>query len=451
MRIPFECRPVLIAIVAVAVIAMSTTIPAAAKEQSVTQTDDCEFESAITAFNQNKSVQAKELFEACIAANNEMAASSFYLGILARNAKDLPKARTLLTRAAKLNPASIGYRLELAVTHEWMSNLETAQQIYKTVLSEDAQNLPARIGSARMDHWRGNVARSIKSYQALNQEYPDHTGIRSGLAMALLADGKLDQSRLLLEKNLAANPNDAGAKQGLAMIDKTRKQTVDFYASTVRAADGQTSRRIQLLVAAQINYRWRLLAELSSGRKNSTVVNGNANAGGKATKSEASLTTVYRFSTKTTGTFGLKYQWLENDKTQLQLQVAGAHNLTPDQTISYGLIPTLTGSRLTSTLGYAGYSYTTSSRWVVSGTVYRGWDRDAANSVAGSITVGKEYSSRSSIRIGLSASRTGATSASTVFGQIQYPLSKNMAANLRFNESLSGKEREISLGLRIEF
>lgn len=409
----------------------------------------CDFEQAITHFNQSDYIAAQPLFLSCLEENSEAAQSSFYLGLIARQAKQLTLARQYLQKAADWQPESLNYSLELAVTYEWSSDLLSAIRIYETVLSQDSENFPARLGLARLLHWRGYLRQSRAAYAELKQQYPDHPAVLNGLAHALLADGDLNAARDLFNTVLGQNPESQTALDGLEMLSKVKKHSIQIDTGYSDLADGNSNKEYQLSYAWQANYAWRWGASIS--QRDSTVTQPN-NIGipeNRAIQSIYSLSAGYRYSAQTMWQFGYDTQNL-NDGDWLHRIRLGYNGFNGSHSWDISATPSLLNGDFVNSLQSVGYGY----QWVnssINARLFYAFDKEFSDSQSFSINWQQNFKSGAWYSAGGSVGRFERRQSYNLFVTGSYPLTQQLSVRASVIADLTNNQLRISSGLSYAF
>jgi Flp pilus assembly protein TadD len=411
----------------------------------------CNHEAGMAAFRDGDRATATKLLEACVEAGEHTADARFHLGILARNAKELDTAEAELAEAVRLDPERIAFRLEWAVTLEWLSRLDDAKRVYKEALELEPGNLSARLGIARMEHWQGHLRRSLALYRELLLAFPGDRGVRSGLAFALMADNKVDESRDLFEQLLADNPDDTSARKGLDMLANLRTRKLESHAGKIRDAFGRDIRQFRVSYTSTPSYAFKWGFELTDRDGFVLPPDGSGVPNNRAIKSTQALFGEYRFNTKTSVFGSLRREELLGDEDQRKLHLEVMHKPGERHRLFAGAIPAWIDGKHVNTLSYAGYVFQSDSDWSAMAQYYYGWDRQFPDSQALSLSWTRSYAKNSWLRLGASASKTAGDRTTSAFFNVRHYLSRDFALSASLVNNFSTDEREINLGVIYEF
>ncbi|MBT8049317.1 MAG: hypothetical protein KJO92_12960 [Gammaproteobacteria bacterium] len=411
----------------------------------------CDIEAGLAAFHAQEQTAAETLLRECTTVGEPLAEAHFYLGILARNAGKLESAETDLAAAVRLQPDNVSYRLEWAVTKEWLGRLAEAQGIYTGALTIQPGNLPARLGIARMEHWRGHLRRSLAIYRELRIDFPADRGVQTGLAYALMADNKVDDARALFTDLLTTDPKDASAAKGLEMLEDLRTHQVQAHGGKVRDALGQDISQFRFAYSATPSYAFKWGFELVGRNGFVQPPDSSGVPVNRAVKSSQAVFGEYRFNAKTSTFASLRREELAGDEKQHKLHLELMHKPSDKHRIFAGVIPALIDGRYASALTYAGYVYEHSKEWSAMAQFYYGLDREFPESQALSVSVTRNYGLRSWLRLGTSYSQTSGNGQSSAYLSVRHHINREWAVSGQVINNFSTNEREINLGVIYEF
>lgn len=411
----------------------------------------CDLQAGLAAFQAAQRASAEELLRECSMTDEYAAAAYFHLGILARNAEELQPAEAELAAAVRLAPGNVPYRLEWAVTLEWQGQLSEAQAIYEEALMIEPGNLPARLGIARMEHWRGHLQRSLSIYRELSQEFPKHRGVQSGLAYALLADRKIEESRELFKVLLATDPEDASARTGLEMVNDLRNHQFEVQGGEIKDALGRDIRQFRLTYSATPSYALKWGFELIGRNGFVQPPESSGVPVNRAIKSSQALFGEYRFNAQTSAFVALRREELAGDEDQRKLHFELMHQPAEHHRLFTGVIPAWIDGNFVNALSYAGYVYEPGKKWNAMAQFFYGWDRQYPDSRALSLAWTRNYGQRNWLRLGASASETSGDRATSAFLNLRHHLNREWAISTSLFTNFSSNQHEINLGVHYEF
>ena len=411
----------------------------------------CDFDSGQQFFLQGDPAAANTALAQCVADGEREAESSFYLGIIARDADRLSDAASLLGRAVQLAPDDVTYKLELAVTHEWLGHLDDASDVYESILSVQPANLPARLGLARMLHWQGHLRNSIKTYRALLEAHPDSAAVKTGLAFALLADHKLDAARTLFADSLRSNPQDASARNGLNMLKKLRKHRVSIDQGAFEGGNGKVTRHFRAAVVSTPNYALRWGAEYFRSNEITRPLDVHGVPVYRSVKAARSLFADYRLNADNAVTLSWTGEKLGANATQNRLMIEARRQFSQKHRFFAGARTTRAGSKNINLVAHAGYTFTSGARWSLTGRFSHSSDREFADARAVSVFLDSAYRTRDQLRLGASVNASGGrSSVSLSFSSVNY-LTRNLSFSSNLVSDLADRKGQLTFGVNYEF
>lgn len=119
---------------------------------------------------------------------------------------------------------------------------EEAARHYRAALRASGSYIPALIALGNLALERGETARARRYYRRALLVDPDHPGANNNLAMALLAEGRLDEAEILARKALAnAGPLDPYVQDTLAQIRERKGVTWHRRSGRERSASASSA------------------------------------------------------------------------------------------------------------------------------------------------------------------------------------------------------------------
>jgi len=185
--------------------------------------DDKEAHAAAL-YQQSYALEAGREYGAALARMREIeskAGKSYFLSVrtgwLAYLAGEFAASENAYREAIGIAPkaieAKLGLTLPLLAAKKWR-DLERA---CRDVLAVDAQNMVARARIAAALYSLGNYPDSATFYRKLVEEYPADLDHKTGLGWALVRMGKRQEGKALFAQVLAVAPENANARQGMAL------------------------------------------------------------------------------------------------------------------------------------------------------------------------------------------------------------------------------------------
>jgi Tfp pilus assembly protein PilF len=199
----------------------------------------CQIEEAQRLFGQQPRPVAtiEPMLAACAAAGSTDYRVYMFLGVMARDAGDRPRAIEWLQKARAADPKAINPALELGFTLEAQHAAE-ARKVYEEILQGEPTNRPALLGLGRVARSQNRLDEARSIYQRLLAANPNDPDALNGMAWLALADRRREQGRAGFEHVLELDPGNAEAKIGLSKAADVYRYTVDALGSLVSTASG---------------------------------------------------------------------------------------------------------------------------------------------------------------------------------------------------------------------
>lgn len=175
------------------------------------------------AYRESYALEVKRDFAGAIAKTREATGGSatyfatMRIAWLSYLAVDYAGSATGYTSAIAMEPKAIEPKLGLALAQLGARNWPELERACRAVLAMDAHNATALARLAQANYWSGKYADAASTYQQLSSDYPAELDYKTGLGWALLKMGKPAEARQVFEAVLAVSPDNANAKQGLAV------------------------------------------------------------------------------------------------------------------------------------------------------------------------------------------------------------------------------------------
>jgi tetratricopeptide (TPR) repeat protein len=146
-----------------------------------------------------------------------------------------------LRRALVLNPGSALAPFFMGLVHERTGSLDEAQADYARAAEVSAECYPARLGLARIQERRGNLAASVSILEDLIQMYPDSFSVTRQLAVAYYHTGDWSRAQTALSECLRVEAQDGELILMLAhaMVEQGRFLTAQRPLEQYSAIDAQ--------------------------------------------------------------------------------------------------------------------------------------------------------------------------------------------------------------------
>jgi len=199
-------------------------------------------ENAATLIRDNRIVEAEQQLNIVLKMAPNDAAALNLLGTVRAQQRRLDEAETLLTRAAKIEPAFVAVHMNLAFLYLLKNAPEKTILELKAVLNLEPNNIDANYKLARLLLSRGQIDDSIGVLEKA-KSIPS----ASAIFLALLGDayfkkGNADKAEETYLLTLATQKNNADAMLGLAKISQRRGdiKTAQAYLSQARELAGNS-------------------------------------------------------------------------------------------------------------------------------------------------------------------------------------------------------------------
>lgn len=181
---------------------------------------------------------------------------------------------------------------------------DSADALYRRILSRWPKEPRARVGLANLLAWEGKAARALRSYDSVLAEVPDHPGALRGRGGALNQLGRHTAAARVLEHALELTPRDAGAAGELARAE--------LGSGRFRSARAHLEGRVDPMLRGVADSALRATA---SAAEISGLV--------RRRKDQLDLS---RVTARTTGSVGSLKLYGEYERSELEDGVAGFRN-----------------------------------------------------------------------------------------------------------------------------
>ena len=199
-------------------------------------------ENAATLIRDNRIVEAEQQLNIILKMAPNDAAALNLLGTVRAQQRRLDEAETLLTHAAKIDPAFVAVHMNLAFLYLLKNAPEKTILELKAVVNLEPNNIEANYKLARLLLSRGQIDDSIGVLEKA-KSIPS----ASAIFLALLGDaylkkGNADKAEETYLLTLATQKNNADAMLGLAKISQRRgdTKTAQAYLSQARELAGNS-------------------------------------------------------------------------------------------------------------------------------------------------------------------------------------------------------------------
>jgi serine/threonine protein kinase/Tfp pilus assembly protein PilF len=144
--------------------------------------------------------QAESHLQQALADDNESADAHAHLAFVYYYLGRKNKLREEAELSLKLEPANREAQMGMALYHQLNGNYDEAQRILLEIMDSDPGFMPARGNFAENLREMGDYGGAIREYRKLYEEAPQLLQSRAFLAQAYQSDGKLSESRSLLDQ-----------------------------------------------------------------------------------------------------------------------------------------------------------------------------------------------------------------------------------------------------------
>ena len=137
-----------------------------------------------------------------------------------------PRAVEIFQRGLQLQPGNARLTLGLANYYSYAGQFGQAVPLLRAVVAKDTSNIPALVAlgdALSYSGQAGSAAEAVGYYARAHNLAPNNTSATVGLGRALVYSGRYADGARLLNAAVAANPNDAGALEALALAQSTLK------------------------------------------------------------------------------------------------------------------------------------------------------------------------------------------------------------------------------------
>jgi tetratricopeptide (TPR) repeat protein len=135
---------------------------------------------------------------------------------LAYLAGDFPGSIGGYTAAIAAEPKVVEPRLGLTLPLLAARNWKDLEHACRDALAIDPHNAIALARLAAAQYWGTNYPGAESTYRQLTVDYPSDLDYKTGLAWALLKEGRTADARLIFTAVLAVSPDNVNAKAGMA-------------------------------------------------------------------------------------------------------------------------------------------------------------------------------------------------------------------------------------------
>jgi tetratricopeptide (TPR) repeat protein len=179
-------------------------------------------ENAATLIRNNRIVEAEQQLNSILKIAPNEAAALNLLGTVRAQQGRLNEAETLMTRAAKIDPAFVAVHMNLAFLYMLKNAPEKAISELKVVVSLEPDNIEANYKLARLLLSRGQIDDSIAVIEKVKLSPPASVVFLTLLGDAYLKKGNVDKAEENYLLVLAAQKDNADAILGLAKVSRSR-------------------------------------------------------------------------------------------------------------------------------------------------------------------------------------------------------------------------------------
>ena len=160
-------------------------------------------------------VLAALILEAVPAAAQQSTADSAWI------AGDFHTARIIYERLLADDPQHVRANYRLGILASWDGKLDSALVLIRRARAVEPRDPDIRATEARILSWDGRTDQAIALYDSVVTEYPRHADALAGLSQVYLWTGRYSQSRVYMNRALAADPGSRTAQE----LDRTLRAT----------------------------------------------------------------------------------------------------------------------------------------------------------------------------------------------------------------------------------
>jgi tetratricopeptide (TPR) repeat protein len=410
----------------------------------------CDFEQAFKDFQQSDNSKAIEGFQACLQNPDLQVQSQFYLAITYRNIDDFKQAEYYLHAILGKDNNNVNYYLEFAYTFEKQGQLKKAIKAYKLAVREHQNNIPARLGQARLNHWLGNINLSINQYQSLKIDHPDDISVNLGLAFALMADRKLTASTNQFKVVLKLNDKNLEAKNGLQMLKAMNNNQLSFSSDYISFGENSSkAEKMSFISTPDYSLKWG--AHLIHYQNPIDTFSIDAVTTNRFVLNEYSLFGIYKTSEKNEilAQYSLLDLYENNHLHKIKLE--DYYNISTKTQLSLGVTQSFINSELTNILTTFGISMKRKNKLEISSRFFYSADKYFSDSQSLSTSVIKTTKNNNRYQFGTSLNQTQGNLSTTVFGKITQNLSNNIKFTANAARNIKDQYTQVSIGFNYEF
>jgi Flp pilus assembly protein TadD len=203
-------------------------------------------ETAATLIRDNRIVEAEQQLNSILKRAPNEAAALNLLGTVRAQQGRLNEAETLLTHAAKIDPAFVAVHMNLALLYLLKNAPEKTISELKQVVNLEPNNIEANYKLARLLLSRGQIDDSITVIEKVKSSTPESVVFLTLLGDAYFRKGNADKAEENYLLALAAQKSNADAILGLAKVSQRRgdAKTALGYISQARELAGNSPDRL---------------------------------------------------------------------------------------------------------------------------------------------------------------------------------------------------------------
>jgi Flp pilus assembly protein TadD len=187
-------------------------------EQAESPSDRTALAGAYALLRRGRFVEAASVCEAVIARAPHSAAAIHLLGLVRKDAGDLPEGERLLRKSIELAPFSAEYRANLGNLLRRSRRLDEAEKAYRSALASDPNESSARLGLARTLNDQGRSAEAEQECRILVAARSEDPVAWSALAMCLRDQERLTDAESAYRRALAIAPDHGATRHNLASL-----------------------------------------------------------------------------------------------------------------------------------------------------------------------------------------------------------------------------------------
>ena len=179
-----------------------------------------------------------------------------------RREQRLPEALDVYQALVLRDPSNFEDRFWMAKLESWTGRLTAADSMFTQLAGERPGEYDSQLALADVRMWRGQYPAALAILEALNRTHPGDSDVLLRLGRLSQTRGNPREARIYLTQALAANPNNADARQALRqLVGVARWQAgVEYYGEQISNAPATNGTTASIEPLPGDRLRWRLAA-----------------------------------------------------------------------------------------------------------------------------------------------------------------------------------------------